>query len=64
MSAVGFIPLLVDSLLLDPEHPRRDNAAITGKTDWNGSKGPVQRVRPSQSPRLPALGHIASLYRS
>lgn len=39
----GFIPLLVDSLLLDPQHPRMNNNALTGATDWEGAKGPVQR---------------------
>ena len=44
LNAEGFIPMMVDSLLLDPEHPRMDNVTIMGKTDWEGSKGPVQRV--------------------
>ena len=39
----SFIPLLVDSLLLDPKHPRMQNVAIQGTTDWEGAKGPVQR---------------------
>ena len=44
LNSEGFIPLLVDSLLLDPEHPRRDNATLMGTTDWETAKGPVQRV--------------------
>jgi hypothetical protein len=43
LASEGFIALLVDSLLLDPEHPRQDNDTITGKTDWDSAKGPVQR---------------------
>eukprot|EP01050_Picozoa_sp_SAG11_P005348 SAG11_NODE_372_length_10036_cov_8.820871_10_plen_347_part_00 len=43
LASDGFIPLLVDSLLLDPEHPRQENDTITGKTDWDSAKGPVQR---------------------
>jgi hypothetical protein len=38
------IPTLVDSLLLDPEHPRIDNTALQGVTDWESAKGPVQQV--------------------
>ena len=53
LNAEGFIPLLVDSLLLDPEHPRMENESLNGKTDWEAAKGPVQRVRPSS---LPVLG--------
>ena len=45
LNAEGFIPLLVDSLLLDPQHPRQENAAMQGTTDWEAAKGPVQRVR-------------------
>jgi hypothetical protein len=45
LSCQNFIPLIVDSLLLDPEHPRIDNATIMGKTDWEAAKAPVQRVR-------------------
>ena len=43
----NFLPLLVDSLLLDPEHPRMENVTLQGKTDWEAAKGPVQRVRDS-----------------
>ncbi len=43
LTTEGLIPLLVDSLLLDPEHPRKSNAAMLGTTDWDGAKGPVQR---------------------
>eukprot|EP01048_Picozoa_sp_COSAG05_P002803 COSAG05_NODE_122_length_17611_cov_47.044655_1_plen_598_part_00 len=39
----GFIPLLVDSLLLDPEHPRMENTTMMGTTDWERVKAPVQR---------------------
>ena len=39
----GFIPLLVDSLLLDPEHPRMENTTMSGVTDWERVKAPVQR---------------------
>lgn len=49
MNHEGFVTLLVDSLLLDPEHPRRDNDTIMGKTDWDAAKGPVQRVRPDHA---------------
>jgi hypothetical protein len=45
LNAEGFISLLVDSLLLDPQHPRQKNAAMQGTTDWEAAKGPVQRVR-------------------
>eukprot|EP01052_Picozoa_sp_SAG31_P033802 SAG31_NODE_3867_length_3800_cov_23.537422_4_plen_171_part_00 len=45
----GFIPLLVDSLLLDPEHPRTENVTLQGATDWVAVKGPVQRVRICES---------------
>ena len=45
LEAKGFISLLVDSLLLDPEHPRMQNVTLTGVTDWDTAKGPVQRVR-------------------
>eukprot|EP01043_Picozoa_sp_COSAG02_P068076 COSAG02_NODE_11171_length_1777_cov_2.868892_2_plen_59_part_00 len=34
LQAKGFISLLVDSLLLDPEHPRMENVTLTGVTDW------------------------------
>ena len=45
LNAEGFIPLLVDSLLLDPEHPRMDHTTVGGeKTDWDATKAPVQRV--------------------
>jgi hypothetical protein len=47
LGVTGFIPLLVDSLLLDPEHPRMTNAAMQGTTDWEAAKGPVQRVSDS-----------------
>ena len=40
-----FIPLLVDSLLLDPAHPRINDTTLQGKSDWEGAKAPVQRVR-------------------
>jgi hypothetical protein len=50
LACEGFIPLLVDSLLLDPEHPRKDNASRMGETDWEAAKGPVQRVRHSRPP--------------
>jgi hypothetical protein len=39
------VALLIDSLLLDPAHPRRDNETLMGKTDFEAVKGPVQRVR-------------------
>jgi hypothetical protein len=42
-SSGGCIALLVDSLLLDVEHPRQENAALTGVTDWEAAKAPVQR---------------------
>ena len=46
LEAKGFISLLVDSLLLDPEHPRMENYhTLTGVTDWESAKAPVQRVR-------------------
>ena len=44
LNAEGFIPLLVDSLLLDLEHPRIDNTTMNGKTDWEAAAPPVQRV--------------------
>ena len=44
LKADGLLALLVDSLLLDPEHPRQDNTTMTGVTDWEATKGPVQRV--------------------
>lgn len=44
LGVAGFIPLLVDSLLLDPDHPRMENVTFQGKTDWEAAKGPVQRV--------------------
>lgn len=43
LNAEGFIPLLVDSLLLDPDHPRRNNDTLLGSTDFEAVKGPVQR---------------------
>jgi hypothetical protein len=45
LQAKGFISLLVDSLLLDPEHPRMENVTLTGVTDWESAKAPVQQVR-------------------
>ena len=48
LASEGFIPLLVDSLLLDPEHPQRENSTLTGVTDFEATKGPVQRVRQKQ----------------
>ena len=39
LASKGFIPLLVDSLLLDPAHPRMENATIMGVTDWDAAKG-------------------------
>ncbi len=45
LHANGFVELLADSLLLDPEHPRKENATIFGKTAWETTKAPVQRVR-------------------
>ena len=47
LDVTGVIPLLVDSLLLDPEHPRMENVTLQGKTDWEAAKGPVQRVSDS-----------------
>ena len=44
LNSEGFIPLLVDSLLLDPEHPRRDEDTLIGAGDFEVTKGPVQRV--------------------
>jgi hypothetical protein len=45
-SEVGFIPILVDSLLLDPEHPRRDDSPTMGRrTDFDAVAPLVQRVR-------------------
>jgi hypothetical protein len=44
LSCEGFILVLVDSLLLDPAHPRIENVTLGGKTDWEATKGPVQRV--------------------
>ena len=52
LASAGFIPLLVDSLLLDLDHPRMKNAAMQGVTDWAAAKGPVQRVRRSSHVRL------------
>ena len=40
LNAEGFIPLLVDSLLLDPEHPRRSD----GKSDFDTVAPLVQQV--------------------
>lgn len=45
----GFIPLLIDSLLLDKDHPRMDNVTLMGVTDWEAVKVPVQRVRQSSA---------------
>ena len=42
LSAEGFIPLLVDSLLLDPEHPRKNQVTVTGGDNFEAAKGPVQ----------------------
>ena len=50
------IPTLVDSLLLDPEHPRIDNTALQGVTDWESVKGPVQQVSRRSSVSLCASG--------
>ena len=47
LSAEGFIPLLIDSLLLDPEHSRKSGAEVMGATDFEKVKGPVQRVSDS-----------------
>eukprot|EP01043_Picozoa_sp_COSAG02_P085891 COSAG02_NODE_23455_length_718_cov_1.214863_2_plen_89_part_01 len=45
LSCEELIPVLLDNLLLDPEHPRMDDRSMLGtKTDWEGTKGPVQRV--------------------
>jgi|EP01046_Picozoa_sp_COSAG06_P020311 hypothetical protein len=44
LSCMDLIPMLVDSLLLDPEHPRQENTTLLGKTDWEAAKGPVQAV--------------------
>lgn len=56
----GFLPLLVDSLLLDPRHPRVDNNTLLGKTDWEATKAPVQRVSTSRlvASRSPCLRHL------
>lgn len=44
-SEVGFIEILVDSLLLDLEHPRRDDSPTLGrKTDFDAVAPVVQRV--------------------
>ena len=45
--ADGFIRILVDSLLLDPEHPRRTQQAVLAATDFADVKDPVQRVSDS-----------------
>ena len=45
LNAEGFIPLLVDSLLLDPEHPSKNPVTVMGGGDFEAAKGPVQRVR-------------------
>ena len=50
LRADGFIRILIDSLLLDPDHPRRTD----GKTDFEAVKGPVQRVGPA-----PACAKVA-----
>ena len=57
LKAEGLISLLVDSLLLDPEHPRMENVTLFGRTDWEAAKGPVQRVRRllTSAWRLPLL---------
>eukprot|EP01050_Picozoa_sp_SAG11_P016558 SAG11_NODE_2274_length_3591_cov_3.168671_3_plen_456_part_00 len=45
LSNVDFIPILVDSLLLDSEHPRRDDSPTFGRrTDFDAVAPPVQRV--------------------
>eukprot|EP01043_Picozoa_sp_COSAG02_P050300 COSAG02_NODE_5156_length_4583_cov_2.229706_2_plen_530_part_00 len=49
LACEGFIPLIVDHLLLDPSHPRMDDAPIHGKTKWEHVKAPVQRVRRNSS---------------
>jgi hypothetical protein len=44
LQAKGLVPLLVDSLLLDPEHPRRHGVTVLGvKTEFEEVKGAVQR---------------------
>lgn len=43
LNAEGFISLLVDSLLLDPDHPRRNDDTLLGPTDFEAVKGQVQR---------------------
>jgi len=43
LKADGFLPLLVSSLLLDPEHPRRHKATANSGTDFDQVKGPFQR---------------------
>ena len=45
LHAEGFVELLVDSLLLDPEHPRKEHSSVFGETDWENAKAPVQQVR-------------------
>jgi len=50
-----FIPLLVDSLLLDPAHPRINDTTLQGKSDWEGAKAPVQRVRHAHVHHPPRL---------
>ena len=51
LNSEGFVPLLVDSLLLDLEHPRRDDSPIVAaKTDFEAVAPPVQRV--SSTPLL------------
>ena len=42
LRADGFVQVLVDALLLDPEHPQRTSK----RTDFEAAKGQVQRVRP------------------
>ena len=45
LNSEGFIPILVDSLFLDLEHPRRDDSPGAGrKTDFDVVAPPVQRV--------------------
>ena len=61
LGAEGVIPLLVDSLLLDPQHPRKDNVAIFGETNWEAAKGPVQRVSSPlglRASRAPCVHHL------
>ena len=50
IASPGFISVLVDSLLLDPQHPQRDMMTVVGKTDFEAVKGPMQRVRVARVP--------------